>query len=63
MYNVSFISSDEYVRLTDQTPDYEGVVEIYRDGVWGGICKNRLTAREAEVICRSFGLPLYVIVH
>lgn len=63
MYNVSFISSDEYVRLTDQTLDNEGVVEIYRDGVWGGICKNRLTPREAEVICRHFGLPLYVIVH
>uniref|UniRef100_A0A8W8NNA6 SRCR domain-containing protein n=3 Tax=Magallana gigas TaxID=29159 RepID=A0A8W8NNA6_MAGGI len=47
----------EYVRLTDQTPDNEGVVEIYRDGVWGGICKNRLTPREAEVICRHFGLP------
>lgn len=57
-----FISSDEYVRLTNQTLENEGIVEIYRDGVWGGICKKRLTAQEARVVCRHFGLPVYVIV-
>lgn len=43
--------------------DNEGVVEIYWDGVWGGICKNRFILREVEVICCYFGLFLYVIVY
>lgn len=48
---------NEYVRLTNQTLENEGVVEIYRNGVWGGICKKRLTASEAQVVCRHFDLP------
>lgn len=63
LYKLPFISSDEYVRFTNQTLKNEGVVENYRDGVWGGICKERLTAKEAQVVCRHFGLPVYVIVN
>ena len=40
-------------RLSGNT--YMGIVEFWREGRWGAICKNGFTFREAEVVCRQLG--------
>ena len=40
-------------RLTGNT--YKGIVEFWRDGRWGGICKDGFTFREADVFCNQLG--------
>ncbi|XP_062572842.1 adhesion G protein-coupled receptor B1-like isoform X2 [Saccostrea cucullata] len=46
---------DETVRLMDGKSPYEGRVEIYHSGVWGTICDDKWTDREAGVICHMIG--------
>lgn len=46
---------DGAIRLADGETPYEGRVEIYHAGIWGTICDDRWTNREASVICHMIG--------
>lgn len=51
-------------RLIDSTNGREGIVLVYRPNApphgnkrWGLICADKWTVKEAEVVCKSLGLP------
>ena len=45
------------LRLTGGRDEYEGNVEIYHEGVWGGVCDDEWDKSEAEIVCRDLGYP------
>ncbi len=46
--------TDGEVRLIGGN-DYEGDVQICRDGVWGYICDQEWEELSAQVVCREMG--------
>ena len=45
------------LRLTGGRDEYEGNVEVYHEGVWGGVCDDEWDKSEAEIVCRDLGYP------
>ena len=45
------------VRLVGGMNKTEGQVEICLDGLWGIVCDNLWTDREAKVVCEQLGFP------
>ena len=45
------------VRLSLGLSNNEGVVELCLDGVYGGLCGDEFTLKNAEVVCKQLGLP------
>ena len=45
------------VRLVRGTNETEGQVEICYYGLWGIVCDNLWTDREAELVCKQLELP------
>ncbi|XP_048765407.2 adhesion G protein-coupled receptor B1-like isoform X2 [Ostrea edulis] len=43
------------VRLSEGKTPYEGRVEIFHSGIWGTICDDKWTAKEAGVVCHMMG--------
>ena len=43
------------IRLVGGTSFSEGHVEIYLNGEWGRVCSDRMSSKEANVICRQLG--------
>jgi len=48
---------DGTIRLTGGRDETEGNVEIYHEGIWGGICDDEWDKDEAKVACKSLGFP------
>jgi len=48
------------VRLIGGPSSYEGRLEVYYNNVWGTVCDDSFTDREAAVVCRSLGFT-YVL--
>ncbi|XP_055592888.1 lysyl oxidase homolog 2B-like [Uranotaenia lowii] len=48
------------IKLVGGRGDFEGNVEIFHSGRWGGICDDEWDSSEAEVICRQLGFPGFV---
>ena len=48
------------VRLSNQVATLhtlEGTVEVYFNGMWGALCNEHFTFREADVVCKELGFP------
>lgn len=43
------------VRLINGINEYEGLVEVWRDGNWGKVCGDHWGIDDAKVICRQLG--------
>ena len=48
---------DFKVRLADGRTSNEGRVEVAVNGVWGTVCDDKWGLPDAQVVCRSLGLP------
>ncbi|XP_022291430.2 adhesion G protein-coupled receptor L2-like [Crassostrea virginica] len=48
-------AQDGDVRLADGRSPYEGRVEIFHSGIWGTVCDDKWTRREAAVVCHMIG--------
>lgn len=53
VYQLPFSSVD--VRLVDGSTEYEGRVEVYRDGSWGTVCGSNFDENDANFVCRALG--------
>ena len=51
--------SDGDIRLAHGNSSYEGRVEVCVEGVWGTVCDEQWTTRDAEVICNQLNLTKY----
>lgn len=49
--------ADRSLRLTGGRDEYEGNVEVYHSGVWGGVCDDEWDLSEAEIVCHQLGYP------
>ena len=45
------------VRLSLGVTSSDGVVEVCVNGAWGGLCQDRLSLNDANVVCRQLQLP------
>ncbi|XP_076046099.1 lysyl oxidase-like 2 isoform X1 [Oratosquilla oratoria] len=43
------------VRLVDGRAEWEGNVEIFREGKWGNICDDEWDNRDGKVVCKQLG--------
>ena len=51
---------DGAVRLDNQVATrhtLEGTVEVHFNGMWGTLCNEHFTFREADVVCKELGFP------
>ncbi|XP_072112918.1 lysyl oxidase homolog 3B-like isoform X7 [Mobula birostris] len=53
---LGYASHAVQLRLVGGRTDYEGRVEVQRDGRWGMVCSDGWSTREAMVVCRQMGL-------
>ena len=49
--------ADGSLRLTGGRDEYEGNVEVYHEGVWGGVCDDEWDMSEANIVCKQLGYP------
>ena len=56
--NVVAVSCIKEVRLVGAAGS-KGRVEVYHDGIWGTVCDNGFTDREARVICNMLRYPSF----
>ena len=54
MFTVAEIKSP--IRLVNGSSRYEGRLEIFHNGLWGSVCDDEFSARDAKVVCRDLGL-------
>ena len=43
------------VRLNGADVDYGGIVEVFYNGKWGRICRNKWDLNDVEVVCKQLG--------
>ena len=49
------MSLDGAIRLTGGKQNYSGVVQVYVDGLWLGVCEKQWNNNNARVVCRQLG--------
>ncbi|XP_074615759.1 scavenger receptor cysteine-rich type 1 protein M160-like isoform X2 [Acropora palmata] len=55
-YRNAAFESGRILRLTNGSDYFEGVLEVYHDGVWGTVCDDGWDSRESSVVCRELDL-------
>lgn len=48
--------TDGDIRLVDGETDYDGRVEVCKEGAWGAICSTLWDANDAVVACRQLNI-------
>ena len=43
------------MRLSENS--YKGVIEFWREGKWGGVCKDGINLETANIFCKQLGWP------
>ena len=51
------VTEEGSLRLVGGQTEYEGNVEIYHGGVWGGVCDDEWDLGEADIVCGALGFP------
>nr|KAG5696355.1 hypothetical protein BaRGS_028350 [Batillaria attramentaria] len=47
-------------RLVNGSDEYEGRLELFRDGQWGTVCGEDFDQNDAMVVCRMMGLAQFI---